>query len=157
MRTHRYKRSNSKHSKSKRNKRTRRTKKVGGGNLAKKLQQMKRTCEQKVAKATTSLKKAELSHELTQKIEVLTNCKAQVDTIPAFENLQQVTGASPSFGNYNTPKKASGAMGFSSSFGKYNTPKKASAASKGASPSFGNYNTPKKASGAMGFADDESL
>jgi hypothetical protein len=138
MRTHRYKRSKyNKRSKSKRNKRTRRTKKFGGGNLAKKLEKMRRTCEQKVAKATTPLKKTELSDELRKKIEVLTNCKAQVDAIPAFENLPQVKGASPSFGNYNTPKKAS-------------------AASKGASPSFGNYNTPKK-SGSMRFADDESL
>ena len=108
MRT--YKRSKyNKRSKSKRNKRINRTKKVGGGNLAKKLQKMKRTCEQKVAKATTPLKKAELSHELAQKIEVLTNCKAKVDTIPAFENLSGFP-----------PKKASATpKGFSSSFGKY--------------------------------------
>lgn len=124
-----------KRSKSKRNKRTRRTKKVGGGNFAKKLQKMRITCQQKVAKATTPIKKAELSHELAQKIEVLQNCKAKVDNIPVFENLPQVKGVSSSFGKYNTPKKASGSMGFSSSFGKH-----------------------KSASGSMGFANaDESL
>ena len=81
MHTRKYKRS-------KYNKHIRRTKKVGGGNLEKKLKALAASCEKKRKNATTPLKKTELSNELRRKIEILTNCKSQLDHIPEFENLQ---------------------------------------------------------------------
>jgi hypothetical protein len=66
MHTRKYKRSKYKRSKyDKYNKHIRRTKKVGGGNLEKKLKALTASCEKKRKNATTPLKKTELSDELT--------------------------------------------------------------------------------------------